>query len=276
MKNRHERGQMLLVVVLTMIIALTIGLSVASRSITNLRISRQSEESSRAFQAAEAGVEEILQTSPNCTEGATCSLQTLQNNTSYQTKVAYPSGTSFMLNGGELVDQAVGIDVWLSDYPNFSNPRSGTLTVYWATNNQTGCTSGGPDGPLGIRPAMEVLILSGSRLTPIVPKYLIETNNCTARIQNAGTAGPGGTPPGLGISFQNSFTTAPFINGLIARVIPIFNSSKIAMVSNISLPRQGTIIESTGKSRDTVRKVQYFASYPQIPYEIFPYSLISQ
>ena len=48
---------MLLVVVLTMIVALTVGLSLASRTITNMKISKQNEESQRAFQAAEAGIE---------------------------------------------------------------------------------------------------------------------------------------------------------------------------------------------------------------------------
>ena len=56
-----RQGQMLLVVVLTMIVALTVGLSVVSRTITNLRISRQSEESQRAFQAAEAGIEKTIE-----------------------------------------------------------------------------------------------------------------------------------------------------------------------------------------------------------------------
>lgn len=273
-----SKGQTLIIVILTLIIALTIGLSLASRTITNLRLSRQGEESSKAFQAAEAGVEEILQSSPGCTPGTVCSLQTLQNNTSYQTKVSYPSGTAIMLNGGELVDQDTGIDVWLSTYPDFTTPVSTTLTVYWATNNLTRCTRDTNDATsdLLIRPAMEVIILSGSKLAPTMDKYLLETNGCSSRIANS--EAPGGAnsnPGGFGVGFQNS-KSITVVNGLIARVIPIFNSTKVVVTSTNALPRQGTVIESTGKAANTVRKVQYFASYPQVPFEIFPYSLISQ
>lgn len=268
---------MLLVVVLTMIVALTVGLSVASRTISNLKISKQSEESQRAFQAAEAGVEQILQAAPNCTAGDTCSsLNFSQNNSEYSTKVAYPSGTSFLFNGGEIVDQDSGVDLWLSDHPDFTNPiTSATVTVYWGTENQTSCTNpGGTTGPTSVRSAMEIVVLSGSKLTPTFTKYLVEATGCN-RIANAEFAGAGATPPGSTIFFQNSKTFS-ITNGLIARVIPIFNSSKVAIVSSTPLPKQGTVVESVGKSGDTVRKVEYFASFPQIPLEVFPYSLITQ
>ena len=272
-----ERGQMLLVVVLTMIVALTVGLSVASRTISNLKISKQSEESQRAFQAAEAGVEQILQAAPDCTPGSNCSsLNFSQNNSEYSTKVAYPSGTSFLLNGSEIVDQDSGIDLWLSDHPDFTNQiASSTITVYWGTENQTSCTNpGGATGPSSVRSAMEIVVLSGNKLTPTFAKYLVEATGCT-RIPNAEIAGAGATPPGSTIFFQNS-KTMTVNNGLIARVIPIFNSSKVAIVSSSSLPKQGTVVESVGKSGNTVRKVEYFSSYPQIPLEVFPYSLITQ
>ena len=61
MKNlRNQRGQALLIVVLVMAVALTIGLAVVSRSITDIKISRQEEESARVFSVAEAGIEEAL------------------------------------------------------------------------------------------------------------------------------------------------------------------------------------------------------------------------
>jgi len=55
-----KRGQIGIVVLLLTVVLLTIGLSIASRSITDVRLSRQEEESSRAFNAAEAGIEEAL------------------------------------------------------------------------------------------------------------------------------------------------------------------------------------------------------------------------
>lgn len=268
---------MLLVVVLTMIIALTVGLSVASRTITNLRISRQSDESGRAFQAAEAGIEQVLQSG-----GGSSSLNFF-NNSSFTTSVSHPSGTSFLLNGGEMVDQVTGLDVWLSNHDPigadgqipFSGGINGNVTFYWSTDNQTECTNtGGVTGPGKVKSALEIIVLSGNKLSPTMNKYLLEANGCN-RITNAQAPSPGGTPPGETINFQNSKTIS-VTNGLIARVIPIFNSTKMAIVSTVALPQQGTMVESVGKSGETVRKVQYFSSYPQIPVEIFPYSLITQ
>jgi hypothetical protein len=45
-----------------MAVVLTVGLSLISRTTTDIKISRQQEESARAFSAAEAGIEELLKT----------------------------------------------------------------------------------------------------------------------------------------------------------------------------------------------------------------------
>jgi len=57
---RSSRGQAALMVILGIVVLLTIGLSLISRSITDIRISQETEESARAFSAAEAGIEDLL------------------------------------------------------------------------------------------------------------------------------------------------------------------------------------------------------------------------
>ncbi|MBU3957074.1 hypothetical protein KKI19_02265 [Patescibacteria group bacterium] len=47
--KRDSSGQALLIILLVMAVALTIGLSVVSRSITDIRISQEQEQSARAF-----------------------------------------------------------------------------------------------------------------------------------------------------------------------------------------------------------------------------------
>ena len=54
---KYQKGQILLLVVLVMTIALTIGLSLATRTITDIRTTTEEENSQRAFSAAEAGIE---------------------------------------------------------------------------------------------------------------------------------------------------------------------------------------------------------------------------
>jgi len=59
MKNK-KRGQVALVVLFIMAIMVTIGLSLISRSISDIDISKDEEQSMRAFSAAEAGIEEAF------------------------------------------------------------------------------------------------------------------------------------------------------------------------------------------------------------------------
>lgn len=57
---KSENGQTVLVILLVMSVILTIGLSAASRSVTDIKISQQSQEAARAFWAAQAGLEEAM------------------------------------------------------------------------------------------------------------------------------------------------------------------------------------------------------------------------
>ena len=60
-KLMFEKGQIGLIVILIMAVGLTIGLAIASQSVTDISISETEEKSLRAFNAAEAGIEEVLQ-----------------------------------------------------------------------------------------------------------------------------------------------------------------------------------------------------------------------
>ena len=260
-----QRGQILLVVVLTMIVALTVGLSVVSRTITNLRISKQSEESQRAFQAAEAGIEKTLESGVS-----SGSPQSLGNSAQYKTEINNPSGNAFILNAGEIVEQDVGIDLWLSDYPNYSNqicPSSCAISLHFNITEQS-CDSGSGNNT---RAGLEIVVLSGSVSNPAVRKYLFDP--CPGRTPGADNTGGGTTIDAT--TFQHGASIS-VTNGLIARVIPIYNSVKVGVTSSVNIPIQGRIIESIGESGETIRKVQYFSSHPQLPLEIFPYSIISQ
>ncbi|TAK53986.1 MAG: hypothetical protein EPO24_13700 [Bacteroidetes bacterium] len=266
---RDEHGQILLIVILTMIVALTVGLSIASRTITNLKISKQNEESNRAFQAAEAGIEKALRS------GATSSQSnTLSNSSAFKTTIITAQGTAFVLNGGDSVDQDAGIDLWLSNYPNYSSQiAAANITVYWGTTGQNTCAKG---STTAIMPAIEILALTGATTSPTLTKKIYEaTGSGCPRIPGATTAAVVGSQPIPGQNFNNSATIS-ITNGIIMKIVPLFNSSVIGVTSNVALPPQGSSIDSTGTSGDTVRRVIYNQSYPQVPLELFPYTLVSQ
>lgn len=284
----RQSGQILLVVVLTMIVALTVGLSIAARVVTELKISKQNEESQRAFQAAEAGIQQTLESKLSIIDPTK-----LENNAKFSTEFKDNSGSVIEVNNGLDVDQSVGADVWLSDYSTtqlnlFANPMGGgnpvNITMYWGDSTQTSCLSSGDK----VAPAIEVVLLKGTVANPSIQKSIYETAGCGSsnRITNAveGTAGTY-TVGTDGIQFRNKASllfgnpASSLSQGLIMKVIPIFNSTKIAFESNtpnVSFPSQGSRVDSTGTSGDTARKVEYFQSNPQLPLEVFPYSLISQ
>src|SRR3989344_8166868 len=57
---RRQAGQVILILILVMTVALAIGISVIQRSLSDISTSSKVEQSSRAFSAAEAGIEKAL------------------------------------------------------------------------------------------------------------------------------------------------------------------------------------------------------------------------
>lgn len=58
--KKQNSGQIALIILLIMVTLLTIGLSLISYSVTDVKISQDEKEAMRAFSAAEAGIEEAL------------------------------------------------------------------------------------------------------------------------------------------------------------------------------------------------------------------------
>lgn len=267
-KNNKQKGQILLIVVLSMIVALTVGLSLVSRTVTNLKISKQSEESSRAFQAAEAGIEQAIKAGNQVTVLS----NQLSNNSNFETKISKAQGNSLLLNGGSVVEQDRGIDIWLSDYPDYVNKRDGSLSIYWGEKNQN-CTD---KTGANVLPALEVLILSedgGGGLRTLSKSVFDACGRISGAIADVSVQEKKFDQANLFYSIPKPIV---FKKGLVAKIVPFYNSAKIGVVSDIVLPAQGTYIESTGKSGDSVRKILFFQSFPQIPTELFQYGILSQ
>ncbi|MCR4305669.1 MAG: pilus assembly PilX N-terminal domain-containing protein, partial [Candidatus Daviesbacteria bacterium] len=62
---RNQKGQTVLILILVMTVALAIGISVIQRSLSDLSASSKVEQSSRAYSAAEAGIEKAILTNQN-------------------------------------------------------------------------------------------------------------------------------------------------------------------------------------------------------------------
>ncbi|KKT82379.1 MAG: hypothetical protein UW79_C0007G0001, partial [Candidatus Yanofskybacteria bacterium GW2011_GWA2_44_9] len=62
---KRGQGQVIIILLLVVVIALGVGLTVVGRSITEISTSTKTEDSTRAFSAAEAGIERALSESYN-------------------------------------------------------------------------------------------------------------------------------------------------------------------------------------------------------------------
>lgn len=252
-----QKGQVLLVVVLTMVVALTVGLSLASRTVTSVRNGAEDTNSKKAFSAAEAGIEQSLKS------GLEISNQQIDNETSIkEVTIDNNYGRSiFLLNDGNPLPKNDGADVWLSTYPDYSDPRlTGTLQIYWG-DNASAC----------LNAALEVAIISGTRTSPMLERYALDP--CTTRGNSFDSpSGNGGTI--LGHTFHESIAIS-VTNGLIARIVPYYFGTPVAVVAKdaqgntLQLPSQGRLITSVGVSKDTQRKISYFQGYNEIPSELY-------
>lgn len=263
-----EKGQALLIVVLIMVVSLTVGLSVASRSIVNLRTTTEEENSQRAFSAAEAGVERALKMSGS---GVIISGQNLGNNATIKTvDIGQVSGITFVLNAGNNIEKDNGIDLGLSE--DYTDPQTiNNLGIYWGSQSES-CTSSPPSAA-----AIELIVLSGSTRSPESKRYVYDPcsrgNNFLS--PETGSYTISGKTFKYRTPLTGSYRIGNINNGLIARIIPLYASTPIGITSDTALPFQGKVIQSTGASGGTQRKISYFQGYPQLPVEFFQYILFS-
>jgi hypothetical protein len=85
--------------------------------------------------------------------------------------------------------------------------------------------------------------------------------------------------PISGVTLYDKAQVPHITNGFLVRVVPLYADSNIG-VSGVNddsakhLPPQGTIITSTGTTNsNVVRKLDVFQGYPEIPAELFPFTI---
>lgn len=262
MFKNGQKGQALLIVVLVMVVALTVGLSVVSKSITNLRTSTEEANSQKALAAAEAGIEQSIKSNISI-----ATPQTLSNNSTYSTNVTQVLGTSFLLNGGNPVLQDNGTQIWLSNYsasPSnlYTSPWSGNLTIEWGVTSNS-CSEA----------AIEAVIISGNKTSPVTTRYAFDpcqSRTGSNRFQTVSLLKS--TISGKDFYYQ---ATINISSGLIGKIIPLYANTPIGLAGSTPLPSQGSTITATGTSGTTSRVVNVFQGYPEIPSEYFPYNLLS-
>lgn len=267
-----QAGQILLIVVLVIIVASTIGLSLASRSITNLRSSTEEAESQKALAAAEAGIERSIQSNVSIAIPQDVQGSGGGKNSSYSTDVKETSGNKFLIYGGLSVEKDEGTDVWFVnhlsngnlDYP--SVVAANDINLYWGSSDE--------DCSLTNKPAAIQVIVVTRSSAGTINSYRYAYDSCSRG--NSFTSATTENSPSIdGVTFRYHTPSGDLGNGIplpkniiSMRVIPIYKNTKIGIIADVALPTQGYRIDSTGTSGQANRKIRVFKGWPQtyLPY----------
>lgn len=274
MQKSSQNGQVLLIIVLVMVVALTVGLALAARSVINLKNTNEEANSQKAFQAAEAGVE-IALAKPLSNNDQTIGTKTLSNNAVIQSVTIHSlSGSSILLSNGDPLIQDEGLDVWLTNYPDYSGSTwTGKIYMYWGTTNA--CNDA----------AMEAIVISGTSPTDTNAKIYrygidgcgvtgIDTTKNRRGSNNFAAASAGGAVNGKTFTLSTAISVQ---NGILMRLIPLYASTPVAIVGYTNaatptlqnFPAQGRLITSVGLFGTTQREVSFFQGYPLLPSEFY-------
>jgi len=283
-----QKGQAILLVLLSMSVVLTVVLSVVSRSLTDIKITSQDEASQRAFSAAEAGIEQAL-------VGGTL-IGDLGDNASYQALVdSYSSDSTIyvspqgLLSGDRVIvwfvsHNAAGNLICNSDNPCFTGSQ---MKVCWG-NKPTGSSD-------STTPALEVSVfyttnpgvftdfsqvrVAREALDPNATRANI--NGFNSNLTKAGTCELQGesfqfektlsfssdvSPEGLKIP-SASYNNEGGLLFVVLRLLYNTTSHKVGIdvTGGSNLPTQGTIITSLGTSGEANRKIEVTQSVGALP-----------
>lgn len=277
---RNEAGQVILVLILVMTVALAIGISVIQRSISDISTASKGEQSSRAFSAAEAGIEKAIQTNSSVSNFP------LDNNAIIQgvDKNDIPAAGN-ALEYPPMAKEEMA-QVWLADptanLPTCSAPNvcyiQPSFNVYFGKYNTTDF------------PALEVTVVSwdGSRYVPT--KRFYDSNTVRASSNNFNRDGvPTCNNPTVRTNANatdSQFYCSVSVSGypysgsakpILVRLRLLYSSSSHPVAvgpTSGSLPVQAKIFTSTGTSGQTQRKVQVFRLDKVVP-PYFDYAIFS-
>lgn len=270
---KKQSGEIILVILLVMAVGLTIGLSVAGRSLTDVRLSTQIDESSRAFSAAEAGIENILSQG---LFGAAGSTGVPIGDSSYDVSVETLGGTNNLFSFPTAIEDGDAQTIWLVPHnasgPDDSTPyyTASTIEVCWGDDSST-------------VPAIEVSVLFKSVSNYKVARAAYDSDNSRQADNQFSPSSGACTQQSSIYNHHQTITFSDLIPPptgtlLALRIRPVYASAKIAVVPPApaqNLPEQGKNISSTGKSGSGVSRRWNVVQTYSAPTDFFDYAVWS-
>jgi hypothetical protein len=266
----HPRGQVLLITVLVLSIAITIALSLIGRGITDVSMSRNVEESARAFSAAEAGIEEALK------GNLVTEARTYAQGVTYQS-FSSPIGGSTGEYTLPATNMGAVASIWLVDHKEDNSINESSyygeryLDVCW-TPPATGLPAAAIEVSIYYKSSTGAYMVSRGAYDPDIA--LRPANKFSGVTEVDGSCGA------VTHVYRQSVAMPPVGTiPLLVRIRPFYNQTTITVApvgTEEMLPKQGDEITSTGKTDGGVtRKIVVKRQYPW-PAAVFDYSVYSQ
>lgn len=289
-----QSGQVIVILLLVMVIALALGLAVVGRSITDISTSTKTEDSARAYLAAEAGIEKALvaaaQSGPlplSLGNMASASVNWSRLLPSSNRALEYPPygresfGHFWLANPDTLSEY----------YGSPSQGRTDSFELYFGVAKDYTASA----TELANQPAVEVHVVSKKGQSYESKKFYFDSYNGTAPGRdNNGFAGCSAREiAGIAIQTNNYTENRLFycravvnfrsvadqgnVYPVLARVRMLYSSSShpVALKPSVgSLPPQVSLYNSTGVAGNTSREIEVFQQRSVVPY-MFDYVLFS-
>ncbi len=280
-QSKRESGQALLLVVLSLAIVLTIILSILSRSVTDIAVTSRSEESMRAFSAAEAGIEQalVIGADVNGTIGNSNFNADVSGFAEGTQEFANPAGA---LSGESVLFWFVAHNQTTGEIECSASSPCFTGTSFKICWGESGTGAGNATTP-AVETSIFYAVTPGDAGTTRVARATYDPNT-TRRTSNNFSAPDGGTCTTDGENFQfqkiidltalgipaGSYTVQ---NGLQFVKVRLFYNTDVAhpvgidvnQAGNSLLPSQGLKIESTGQAGESNRKINVFQGFGEVP-----------
>lgn len=290
-----QSGQVLIIILLVLVVGVSIILSLSARSITDVRTTTSTEQSNRAYFAAEAGIERALQqikdgSVTGSTNPITGQATDLGNGAQYTGNISSSGSFAQAFYLTALKDNTVQVNLRSDITSDATGLMGGRIDIYWHTTS----------GPVAAdTAALEITFLRKNTSSgeysvdkfgcdPITAagRFPADGFSCAGSIAGNNPTASCGTATLAGVynSSINSFcfkTTLP-LNAtertLLMRIRPIMPPPVTSASEGIAveytnssggilpLPQQGYSITSTGVGKDgSNRKLVVFRSYPSLP-----------
>lgn len=286
MKNKLQKdlpaqaGQALLIVLLTMGVMLVVSLSVVSRTVSDITVTENEEESLRAFSAAEAGVEEALL--QNLVPGQSTNNSLSSGQQQYSVNVTSDSRTTanvryiypFKLANGD------SATFWF-----MGHNTNGTLTCS-GVNCFTGSTIGlcwgtnGGNKNSATTPAVEVSIVYEQSGQIKIKRFGYDSNSNRRSSNKFSAAGyPTSSCPvnaidgqyfltGVNMSLTSipNYSTPGVLKFMTVKMLYNTDATHpLAFYASSLAPSQAVRVESTGTTGDLQRKIEVVKIFPELP-----------